>query len=134
MENDTAELTRKLGISQNNSAYTLHAPDHYLQNISKPITIEELVLLDDAINWMQAFYKNEQALRGDIAKLKLKLSHTGELWISWPKKSSEIQSNLTDTIVRKIGLGSGLVDIKVAAINETWSGLKFVYRTSDRKA
>jgi hypothetical protein len=132
MENETDKLIKKLGISQNNAGYTLHAPDNYLEEIAKPITIEEIMRLDNTINWIQAFYENEQQLNNDIAVLKSKLSTAGQLWISWPKKTSGISSNLSDTNVRQIGLDNGLVDVKVAAINETWSGLKFVYRLADR--
>jgi hypothetical protein len=53
------------------------------------------------------------------------------LWISWPKKAAKLQTDLTDNVVREIGLRHGLVDIKVSAVDEVWSGLKFVYRLVD---
>lgn len=56
------------------------------------------------------------------------------LWISWPKLKSKIKTDLNENIIRDIGLAAGLVDVKVCAINETWSGLKFVYRLKDRKS
>jgi hypothetical protein len=55
------------------------------------------------------------------------------LWISWPKGASGVKTDLNENIIREIGLKNGLVDIKVAAVDETWSGLKFVFRTEDRK-
>ena len=55
------------------------------------------------------------------------------LWISWPKKSSGMASDLDENVVRKIGLDAGLVDVKVCAVNDVWSGLKFVIRVKDRK-
>ena len=54
------------------------------------------------------------------------------LWISWPKKTSGVATDVTETIVRETGLAAGLVDVKICAVDETWSGLKFVYRLSDR--
>ena len=57
----------------------------------------------------------------------------GMLWIAWPKKASGIATDLSDNAVREIGLAAGLVDVKVCAINDVWSGLKFVYRREDRK-
>ncbi len=54
------------------------------------------------------------------------------LWIAWPKKTSGVATDLSEDVVRKIGLDAGLVDVKVCAIDETWSGLKFVIRVKDR--
>jgi expansin (peptidoglycan-binding protein) len=56
------------------------------------------------------------------------------LWIAWPKKASGVATDLSDNSVRLIGLDEGLVDVKVCAVNEIWSGLKFVYRMKDRKS
>jgi hypothetical protein len=55
------------------------------------------------------------------------------LWISWPKKTSKIKTDLDENIIREIGLAHGLVDVKVCAVDETWSGLKFIYRLKDRR-
>lgn len=62
------------------------------------------------------------------------LAPDGMLWISWPKASSKVPSDLTGNLVREIGLKNGLVDVKVCAVDEIWSGLKFVYRLEDREA
>jgi hypothetical protein len=63
-----------------------------------------------------------------------RLAPAGMLWVSWPKKSSGVASDLDENIVRETGLAAGLVDVKVCAVTETWSGLKFVRRIKDRKA
>jgi len=60
------------------------------------------------------------------------LAPAGALWVAWPKKSSGVATDLTENIVRDIGLAAGLVDVKVCAIDNMWSGLKFVYRLKDR--
>ncbi len=54
------------------------------------------------------------------------------LWVSWPKKASGVKTDLTDNVVRELGLSEGLVDVKVCAVDEVWSGLKFVFRLKDR--
>lgn len=65
-------------------------------------------------------------------KLKPVLTKSGMLWISWPKKTSGVTTDLDENKIRAFGLANGLVDVKVCAVDETWSGLKFVYRTKDR--
>ena len=70
----------------------------------------------------------------DFAKLAARLTPNGMLWIAWPKKSSGVTSDLSEQRVREIGLDCGLVDVKVCAIDDTWSGLKFVYRLKDRSS
>jgi hypothetical protein len=60
------------------------------------------------------------------------LAKDGLLWISWPKKAAKVATDVNENIVREIGLANGLVDVKVAAVDEVWSGLKFVYRLVDR--
>ena len=67
-----------------------------------------------------------------MKKLKTEIVQNGIIWISWPKKASKMPTDLTGNIVRQIGLKNGLVDIKVCAVNETWSGLKFVIPVKDR--
>ncbi len=79
------------------------------------------------------FADSQQTLKREFPKLAQKLETNGMLWIAWPKKASGIVTDLSDNSVRKMGLDSGLVDVKVCAINDIWSGLKFVYRLKDRK-
>lgn len=64
--------------------------------------------------------------------MKAALLPAGMLWISWPKKAAKMPTDLDENIIREVGLASGLVDVKVAAVDERWSGLKFVYRLKDR--
>jgi hypothetical protein len=65
-------------------------------------------------------------------KLKKSLDLAGTLWISWPKGASKVKTDLNENVVREIGLSNGLVDVKVCAVDEVWSGLKFMYRLKDR--
>jgi hypothetical protein len=76
--------------------------------------------------------KTQADLRKHFADLKQQLAPAGMLWVSWPKKSSGVRSDLDENVVREIGLKAGLVDVKVCAVSEVWSGLKFVIRLQDR--
>lgn len=80
------------------------------------------------------FADSQKMLKTEFPRLARKLVENGMLWIAWPKKASGVTSDLSENIVRDIGLAAGLVDVKVCAINDVWSGLKFVYRLEDRKS
>jgi hypothetical protein len=87
----------------------------------------------EAVEFLHYFTKRTDELRAVFAKLKSAIRQDGMLWISWPKKAANVETDLTEDIIREIGIAHGLVDIKVCAVDETWSGLKFVYRLKDRK-
>jgi hypothetical protein len=78
------------------------------------------------------FVKSQSDLHKSFASLRDRLESNGMLWVSWPKKTSGVTTDLTEGVVRTFGLESGLVDVKVCAIDGTWSGLKFVRRLKDR--
>jgi len=78
------------------------------------------------------FTKSLADLTKHFAKLRDRLEPSGMLWVSWPKKTSGVATDLTENVVRDYGLSNGLVDVKVCAIDDTWSALKFVRRLSDR--
>lgn len=90
-------------------------------------------LAEGPFDYIHVFESGEAALAAAIPLLKARLSPPGMLWISWPKKASGVQSSLDGNIVRRIGLDAGLVDIKVCAIDATWSGLKFVIPVEKRR-
>ncbi len=79
-----------------------------------------------------AFCPDLAALTNGFPTWKSLLGPTGALWLAWPKRASGVATDLTDNVVRAHGLAGGLVDVKVAAIDEVWSGMKLVYRLSDR--
>jgi hypothetical protein len=78
------------------------------------------------------FVKSAADLKKKFAKVAKQLAPAGMLWVSWPKKASGVATDLNENDVRDIGLKAGLVDVKVCAVNEIWSGLKFVIRVKDR--
>lgn len=125
-------LAQKLGLEHAIRTAVLHAPAEYEQLLPDfyPAMSHEL---HGTLDWIQAFYTSRHDLEKEVALLKAHVAPAGRLWISWPKKSSSVTSDLNENIVRELGLAIGLVDVKVAAINDTWSGLKFVYRLKDRR-
>jgi hypothetical protein len=127
---DQEKLAKKLNLKAVDKTYILHAPlDYQLLQVPEVNTLDEL---GSEFNWLQAFYYHEDELTRDLPSLKEKMAITGMLWICWPKRSANKGSDLNDVVVRSLGLVCGLVDTKVAAIDETWSGLKFVFRKEDR--
>jgi len=85
------------------------------------------------LDFAMLFTKTQADLKKQFSRTAKQLAPAGMLWVSWPKKSSGVTTDLDENIVRQIGLDAGLVDIKVCAVNEVWSGLKFVIRVKDRK-
>ena len=79
------------------------------------------------------FEKSATGLKKNFGDFAKRLTPSGMLWVSWPKKSSGVATDLTEDEVRRIGLAAGLVDVKVCAVSELWSGLKFVVRVKDRR-
>jgi hypothetical protein len=132
MNDDPAELIQKLNIKPDSLHITLHAPDNYLNGLPLVTVCKNIEQVLPGSRSIQAFYTSRANLQKELPKLKIALNKNGQLWICWPKKSSGVSSDLSDANVRRIGLGSGLVDVKVAAIDETWSGLKFVFRLIGR--
>ena len=78
------------------------------------------------------FTKSKTELTKEFHRVSKLLAPSGMLWVSWPKKSSGVTTDLDENVVRDIGLAAGLVDVKVCAVTEVWSGLKFVRRLKDR--
>ena len=78
------------------------------------------------------FARSEAELRKAFPRLRDRLETNGMLWVAWPKKAAKVETDLTESVVREYGLGAGLVDVKICAVDETWSGLKFVRRLRDR--
>ena|SRR5882672_431200 len=132
MDNTALDLQRKLGLKPDIKAYSLHAPAEYIKLLPPSLPLKGTKELGKSVLWLQAFYNNKAELEKDMSQLKRSLAKNGQLWVSWPKKSSGVTTDLSDDVVRNIGLAAGLVDVKVAAINDTWSGIKFVFRLSDR--
>jgi hypothetical protein len=92
-----------------------------------------LVKQGDALDFVMMFTKSRVEMTKEFARIGKLLAPAGMLWVSWPKKSSKVATDVDENVVREIGLAAGLVDVKVCAVTEVWSGLKFVRRVKDRK-
>jgi len=86
-----------------------------------------------AVDFAMMFTKSRAELTKQFRRIAKELAPAGMVWVSWPKKSSGVASDLDENLVRGIGLDAGLVDVKVCAVTEIWSGLKFVRRVKDRR-
>lgn len=87
---------------------------------------------DGPFDFVLLCVKSQAELKKEFLRFSRKLAPAGMIWVSWPKKSSGVVTDLGENEVRGIGLAAGLVDVKVCAVNEVWSGLKFVIRLEDR--
>ena len=126
-------LIKKLGIKEGFRVAIVDGPQNFAKELGPlPTGATALGRPTRSMDFVLVFTKSAAALKRDFARLAKCLAPTGMLWISWPKKSSGVDTDLSENIVREIGLDAGLVDVKVCAVNDVWSGLKFVYRLSDR--
>ncbi len=128
-------LIKKLGIKEGSRVGLVNSPPGFDQELGKlPDGVTIFVgALRKPLDLIVSFVDDEQRLRKTFPVLARKLTPNGMLWIAWPKKSANVPTDLTFNNVQRIGLDAGLVDVKICAVNEVWSGLKFVYRLKDRK-
>ncbi|MEM7101867.1 MAG: DUF3052 family protein [Bacteroidota bacterium] len=114
--------------------YLANAPINYFELLG--YLPENVELLEETpvepIDFVHWFVRDMAELKSDIMTYQAMIKKTGMLWISWPKGSSPLQSDFNGNDVRSVGLSSGLVDNKVCAVDEDWSGCRFVYRLKER--
>ena len=124
-------LPKKLGIKENFRTMLVEMPAEVRKELKSALAAckEEKSVLDFAM----LFVTKQSDLKKQFPRVAKQLAPAGMLWVSWPKKSSGVASDLDENLVRNIGLEAGLVDVKVCAVDEVWSGLKFVIRVKDRK-
>ncbi len=124
-------LPRKLGIRENFRVLLINQPLNYLNylgSMAKGVTFASSPTGE--LDFIQYFVTDKKELEKQFSVLKEVLKPDGCLWISWPKGGVREPTDLNENIIREIGLKNGLVDIKVAAIDNTWSGLKFIKKLS----
>lgn len=127
-------LVKKLGIKAGNTILLLNAPSHFfdlLGELPAEVTIAD-EKSDGLVPFIHLFAKNAAVLHEYFPIAKERLEKGGMLWVSWIKKSSKLETDISESDVRRLGLEIGLVDIKICAVDEDWSGLKFMYRKKDR--
>jgi hypothetical protein len=125
-------LHRKLGIVAGSRVLLLGAPAGFvIDDLPEDVTVHRR-RGRGTYDVVLAFCHDARELDARFAPTITAITVAGGLWVCWPKRASGVPTDLTDNVVREHGLATGLVDVKVAAINEIWSGLKFVRRKADR--
>jgi hypothetical protein len=125
-------LAKKLGIKEGFKISLCNQPEYYFDLFTDfPGNVK--VINKSKTDFIHYFVREEKQLAKDIKHLKNQIEQDGMIWISWPKKSSKVQTDITEDTVRNHALKNGLVDVKVCAVDEVWSGLKLVIPVKDRK-
>ena len=127
-------LLQKLGIKPGVTIVTINAPTNYrrlLGTIPESVTFSDRLKTDSG--FVHVFTRQRSELANRLPISREKIAKTGVVWISWPKRSSGVPSDVTEDVVRAVALPLGFVDVKVCAIDETWSGLKLMVRRRSRK-
>lgn len=127
-------LVRKLGIRPNEQVVALNAPAHYeelLEGLPDGAVIVDRAVAQAA--FVHLFVTERAELATRLSALRPTLDEAGMLWVSWPKKSAKVPTDITEDTIREVALPLGFVDVKVCAVDEKWSGLKLMIRRENRK-
>jgi Protein of unknown function (DUF3052) len=125
-------LPKKLGIKQGFRVIFVGLPSEVKAELRDALAGCS-VAKDGPLDFAMVFAKKQAELKDEFERVARKLAPAGMLWVSWPKKASGVGTDMNENDVRRIGLAAGLVDVKVCAVSDVWSGLKFVRRVEDRK-
>jgi hypothetical protein len=127
-------LVRKLGIRGGTRILVVNAPPDYARLVSPlPEGVRFLTRAGQDIGMIHVFATARAALQRKLRDLLPALAQAGMIWVSWPKKAAKVPTDITEDTIREVALPLGLVDVKVCAVDETWSGLKLVIRKELRK-
>jgi hypothetical protein len=126
-------LPRKLGIAEGDRVAFPHEPEGFRAVLGGlPESVAVRARARGPLDVIVAFFTRRAELERSLDRLIANLDPAGGLWIAWPKRSSGVDTDITEDVVRDEGVARGLVDNKVCAIDETWSGLRLVFRLRDR--
>lgn len=126
-------LARKLGIKEGMRLAVLHAPSGYegwLEGLPATARIDHSGKTPSAA--VHLFATERRVLERELRRLRDRLDPDGFVWVSWPKKSAHVPTDITEDVIREVALPLGFVDVKVCAVTDIWSGLKLVIRKSER--
>jgi hypothetical protein len=131
-------LPKKLGIKPGFHVHLMNAPAEVRAELSEAlaecgIDNRKSSLDKSLLDFVMLFPHSRLELTREFSRMTKQLAPAGMFWVSWPKKSSGVATDVDENAVREIGLAAGLVDVKVCAVTAVWSGLKFVRRLQDRK-
>ena len=131
----TRTLVDKLGIKPGMKIAIVNAPENYADTLGPvPDGVTQFATVRGQLNFIHFFTKSRAEYESQLLALKAHLVQNGMIWISWPKGASKVPTDMNENIVRDFALANGLVNIKVAAIDAIWSGLKLVIPVALRKA
>jgi hypothetical protein len=126
-------LARKLGIREGSRLALLGAPDGFDQELAPlPDGVTVLHRLAPDLDVAVLFVTQRRVLERRFGEVAAALTPAGGLWVAWPKRASKVPTDVTEDVLREVGLPQGLVDNKVCAVTEVWSGLRFVWRVENR--
>ncbi|HEY3102929.1 MAG TPA: hypothetical protein VGJ69_05020 [Pyrinomonadaceae bacterium] len=125
-------LVKKLGIKEGFNIAFINEPEGFEMELELPKAVTVNSKSRKPLDFVLLFVQSKRELEKMFLRCAAKLTPAGMLWIAWPKKASHVATDLTDNVVRNVGLMKGMVDVKVCAVDEVWSGLKFVFRLKDR--
>lgn len=128
-------LPRKLGIREGSTVALLGAPDGFLALLDPmPAAVDVVTSTGGTADVIVLFTTSRADLEERLPGARAAMEPNGGLWVAWPKRASGVPTDLTENVVREVGLAAALVDNKVCAIDDTWSGLRLVIRLADRPA
>ncbi|HYD21827.1 MAG TPA: DUF3052 family protein [Flavipsychrobacter sp.] len=126
-------LAKKLGVKDGNTIRLINEPEYYFQLFSDlPEDIDVSGDKKKPKDLIHFFTKEEKELRKLLPTLRKEITQDGMIWVSWPKKSAKVETDITEDVIRNYALEIGLVDVKVCAVDDIWSGLKLVIPIKDR--
>ncbi|WP_271769637.1 DUF3052 family protein [Aquimarina algiphila] len=125
-------LYQKLGIKEDYKVLFYNEPEAYYQWLEIPFQPTK-VSGEDLADMMHIFAKDKEKLREYLVNGISQIQQNGMIWVSWPKKTSKVETNITEDTIREIAFPLGLVDIKVCSVSAVWSGLKIVIRKENRR-
>lgn len=127
-------LAQKLGIKSGQKVITLGAPPGYRNLLSPlPDAVSFASNAEPNAAFIHLFVLKRATMAKELKRLRKMIADTGVLWVSWPKKSSGVKTDITEDVIREVCLPLGFVDIKVCAVDDTWSGLKLMIRRENRR-
>lgn len=128
-------LAKKLGIKPGTKFYADNSPADYLQLLAPlPEGAELITKLAGTIDMIHLFSKQASEVARKLKTYRRRIKEDGMIWVSWPKKAAKVPTDVTEDVIRELALPLGLVDTKVCAVDEVWSGLKLVIRVANRKS
>ncbi len=125
-------LAKKLGLKEGGALWAKGMPESVREEIEAEVCPRYLARAGKDIPAAHLFHTSASKLEADLKKLRPLLAADGQVWVSWPKKAAKVATDITEDTIRKIALPMGYVDVKVCAVDETWSGLKLVIRKALR--